>query len=542
MGVVSKQHRRLVFIGLCHTPKFTGLIKPCTRYQRFLRVLPYCCTQHIPLGPSMKSVLDPNSIQFRLTVGMVLASVVGIGGFTGWMNWRMRELLMESHKDNALLVADRLGDDTSLYKKTMASSEALAMAIDYREQPDVAIWVMDPDGQLLAQSSTLSMGSWQLDGFASKLMGVVHRQTPGINVIRLQDRHLITCVSPLTVDGQTIGSLYVVDDITKDHASLARITRTLALSSLLAIGVGAVVTSLYIRRAMRPICKMNRLAANVSADNLADTRLEFEGAPTEVQELAQTCNMMISRLSAAWDQQRRFVSDISHELRTPLTLVHGYLQSTLRRGDNLSDPQKEGLGIAADEADRTIRLLQDLLDLARADGGNLRYKIEREPLHAVVGEVLEMGQYTCDRIHSNLGSAEAQLVEAKVDSSRLKQVLINLIDNALKYSEADKPISVTVKSVTVKSVASKHGGVSPTFPWETRAHIEIKDHGRGIPLTDLTKIFEPFYRVDEDRSRATGGTGLGLSIVKTLVEGMNGTLKVQSKLGEGSVFTVSLPT
>ncbi len=465
----------------------------------------------------MKPVADPNSIQFRITVGVVLASVIGISGFTGWLNLRMRQILVDGHKENALMIADRLSQDADLYKESMAVKEALDMAIDYREQPDIAIWVTDSSGQVIAESDTLSMGSWQVNDFASELMEKVTGKS-GLEVFRLQDRHLVTCASPLKIDGELIGELYVADEITEDSQSLAQITRMLALSSMLAIGVGAIATSLYINRALRPIRKLNRLAANISADNLADTRLEFDRAPTEVQELAQTCNTMISRLSAAWDQQRRFVSDVSHELRTPLTLVHGYLQSTLRRGSNLSTPQKEGLEIAAAEADRTIKLLQDLLDLARADGGHLRFQVEREPLDDITQEVIEMCNYATGRIQSEL-----EPVIGLVDRSRLKQVLINLIDNALKYSTDGQPITVTLSAIG------------------NYAYIEVKDQGRGIPLCDLNKIFDPFYRVDEDRSRATGGTGLGLSIVKTLVEGMNGTLKVQSKLGEGSVFTVSLP-
>ncbi len=465
----------------------------------------------------MKSAVDPNSIQFRLTIGMVLVSILGIGGLTSWINWRMRQLLVESHKDNALMIADRLVQDVDLYGETMPITKAMAMAIDYREQPDVAIWVTSPQGEILAQSDTLSMGSWQVNGFAQGLLNRVKGDL-GLEVIRFRDRHLVTCSNPLEIDGQVMGDLYVVDDITEDQRMLSRITQTLALSSILVIGVGAIATALYTRQAMAPIRKMNRLAADISTDNLANTRLEFDRAPTEVQELAQACNMMLSRLSAAWDQQRRFVSDVSHELRTPLTLVHGYLQSTLRRSNNLSALQREGLEIAAVEADRTIRLLQDLLDLARADGGHLRFQIEREPLHVVVQEVLEMSQYVSDRIHADL-----EPVNAWVDRHRLKQVLINLIDNAMKYSADNTSIRVGLKKMG------------------DRACIEVRDRGRGIPLTDLTKIFDPFYRVDEDRSRVTGGTGLGLSIVKTLVEGMSGTLKVQSKLGEGSVFTVSLP-
>lgn len=485
---------------------------------------------HLTLGANslffMKSVIDPHSIQFRLTVGMVLASTLGISGLTGWVNFRMRQLLVENHKENARMVASRLGEDVDLYEKTTVVSQALAMAIDYREQPDVAIWVIADSGELVAASRTLSMGSWQVDGFADKLMTVVPQQNKGLDVINFQNRYLVTCSSPLSIQGQVIGTLYVVDDVTKDRESLTRITRTLALSSLLVIGVGAIATALYVNRAIRPIRKMNRLAADISAYNLADTRLEFDRAPTEVQQLAQTCNMMISRLSAAWDQQRQFVSDVSHELRTPLTLVHGYLQSTLRRSDNLTPPQKEGLEIAADEADRTIRLLQDLLDLARADGGHLRFQLESEPLHKILAEVLEMSQYVSESPKKKLSRrihADLQPVYALADRNRLKQVLINLIDNALKYSEDDKPIQVTLREL----------GDS--------AYIEVKDQGCGIPLADLNKIFEPFYRVDEARSRATGGTGLGLSIVKTLVEGMNGTLKVHSKLGKGSLFTVILP-
>lgn len=466
----------------------------------------------------MKPVLDPNSIQFRITMGVVLASAIGISGFTGWLNLRMRQILVAGHKDNALMIANRLELDAGFFRESMAVKEALDMAIDYREQPDLAIWVTDTGGKVIAKSGTLSMGSWKAKGFSGELMKQVTDKT-GMGVLRLQDRHLITSVSPLKVNEELVGELYVVDEITEDSRSLAQITRMLAFSSVLSIGVGAIATSLYINRAMRPIRKMNRLAGNICAENLADTRLEFDRAPTEVQELAQTYNTMISRLSAAWDQQRRFVSDISHELRTPLTLVHGYLQSTLRRSCNLSAPQKEGLEIAAAEADRTIQLLQELLDLARADSGHFQFQIERESLDDITREVIEMCRYATGRIHSKL-----EPVTALVDRNRLKQVLINLIDNALKYSIASEPITVTLKKMG------------------NQAYIEVKDIGRGIPAGDLNKIFDPFYRVDEDRSRATGGTGLGLSIVKTLVEGMNGTLKVQSKLGEGSVFTVSLPT
>jgi signal transduction histidine kinase len=462
---------------------------------------------------------DPASIQFRLTTGIVMASVIGIGGITGWTTLRMQKILVAGHKQNVVNIAERFGQDVDLMEDMMPSREALQRVINYRSTADLAIWIRSPSGEILAQSDTLSMGSWQKDGFAQELITSLQPET-NLVIENRHNRHLVICVSPLKVGDYLLGDLFVVDDITQNQKSFNEVTRTLALSSILVISLAAITIALYVRRSLKPIRTMNQLAATVSVENLASTHLALDRAPTEVRELAKACNLMLSRLSDAWDQQRRFVSDVSHELRTPLTLVHGYLQSTLRRSQNLTEPQLEGLQIAASEAERTIRLLQDLLDLARADGGHLRFNLERLSLKEAVLETIEMCRYSSDRVTADI---QAPYLEARADRHRLKQILINLIDNAVKYSEPNQP--VTVRLVQEGEWAS----------------IQICDRGRGIPMADLNKIFEPFYRVDEDRSRSTGGTGLGLSIVKTLVEGMQGKLKVQSKLGEGSIFTVSLP-
>ena len=431
----------------------------------------------------------------------------------------MQQILIKGHKDNALEIANRFGQDVAWMDETLPSSMALEKVINYRSTADTAIWIRSPEGALIAQSDTLEMGSWQKDGFAEEVLELP--PTKKLDSVTIQNRELIVCISPLEVNGNLIGDLFVIDDITQNQASFAAVTRDLTLASIFVIGLSTLVIAIYVRQSIKPVCKMNELAANVTPDNLADTHLEFDRAPTEVRDLAQAFNMMLGRLSAAWEQQRRFVSDVSHELRTPLTLVHGYLQSTLRRGNTLTEPQREGLEIAASEAERTIRMLQDLLDLARADGGHMRFHIERVPLKDLIVETVDMCLYPSDRVKVDIQAAG---FDARADRNRLKQVLINLIDNAVKYSEED----------TVVTVRLKQEG-----EW---AVIQICDRGRGIPTTDITQIFEPFYRVDEDRCRATGGTGLGLSIVKTLVEGMRGKIKVQSKPGNGSIFTVSLPT
>ncbi len=461
---------------------------------------------------------DPGCIQFRLTAGMVLASILGFGGMTAWSNFRMQQILIKGHKDNALEIAERFDQDVEWMDETMPSTMALEKVINYRSTADTAIWIRSPEGGLIAQSDTLEMGSWQKDGLAETVLELPAKTR--LESINIQGRQLIVCISPLEVGGNVLGDLFIIDDITQNQRSFAAVNRDLTLASIFVIGLSAIVIAIYVRQSIKPVCKMNELAANISPDNLADAHLEFDRAPTEVRDLAQAFNMMLSRLSAAWEQQRRFVSDVSHELRTPLTLVHGYLQSTLRRCNTLTEPQREGLEIAAAEADRTIRLLQDLLDLARADGGHMRFHIERVPLKEMVLDTVESG-YPSSRVKVDV---ESSGIDARADRNRLKQVLINLIDNAIKYSEDNTVVTVRLKQVG---------------EW---AIIQICDRGRGIPMADITQIFEPFYRVDEDRSRVTGGTGLGLSIVKTLVEGMRGKIKVQSNPGEGSIFTVSLPS
>ena len=296
--------------------------------------------------------------------------------------------------------------------------------------------------------------------------------------------------------------------------------RSLGIASALAIIAITSVSAFYIKRSLQPLRQLSQMTEVIDASDLPEAQLHLERAPSEVKELAQTFNMMLSRLSQSWEQERQFVSNVSHELRTPLTIVHGYLQSVLRRQNNLTEIQREALETAASSAEHTIRLLQDLLDLARADSGHLHFRMADCVLNDLIEEVVVMAQKYSDRIITI--ESHIYPIEAKADYNRLKQVLLNLIDNAIKYSESGTPVIVKL------------------YQLHSQAIIEVCDRGYGIPLQHQSRIFERFYRVDEARSHTTGGSGLGLSIVKTLVDGMGGSVSVRSKLGEGSVFTISL--
>lgn len=460
---------------------------------------------------------DPYSLQFRLTAGVVAFSVLGLGSVALWTSWKMQQILIDSHKQTVQDIAERFPQDVELYSKMMSVQSGLQMVINNRTTPKLFLWVSRPNGTIAAQSTSLS----QQNSTATALLSLSGRLLKP-QVYQVSGHYLVLCSAPLNVRGTTLGKLYVAQDITRDQTMFIDLVRSLSIATMLSILVLMLVIAIYVRRSLQPLRQISQIAGKISAEDLAEARLHLEQAPSEVKELTQTLNMTLSRLSAAWEQQRQFVSNVSHELRTPLTLVDGYLQSLLRRGVNLTEVQREALEVASDEAKRTIRLLQDLLNLARADSGHLYFHFESFVLNDLVAEVVGMAEQFSNRtIAIETGKFP---IEVEADRDSLKQVLINLIDNAMKYSEPNTMISVKIEQSADQAI------------------VQVCDQGFGIPLQQQTRIFERFYRVDEARTRLTGGSGLGLAIVKTLVEGMGGSVTVRSRPGEGSIFTVTLPS
>jgi signal transduction histidine kinase len=465
--------------------------------------------------------IDPGSLQTRLTAGVVLTSLVGVGTVTAWMSWRMQRIVLDSHRQRTALVADRLQEDVRYYSTTMPPQEALIKVIDYRATGDLAIWVDGAGGDRLAESETLTMGSWQTAGVSEAL---VNTPIPmGTEIMPMANWQLVVCAEPLELAGLPAATLYIANDITADYQGLQRVVRMLLLTSLGLISLLAAAFALYIRRALSPIRQLNRLAGQVTADTL-DQPLSIEAAPTELQELVRTYNLMLARLAKAWGQQKRLVNDVSHELRTPLSLVQGYLESTLRRGQNLTVAQREGLEIAAAEADRTTRLLSEILDLARLSNGQGKLYLELTDLSDIIREAVATAtQSQADAPQAQIAVVAPDSVVAQVDRQKLLTILVELIDNALRYGSSHQPVRVSLSS---------------QGSWAT---VQVQDHGPGIPAQCQGDIFDPFYRLDEARSRLSGGTGLGLTLVRSLVEAMGGSVTVESQTNQGSRFTLHIP-
>ncbi|HJN35339.1 MAG TPA: ATP-binding protein [Prochlorococcaceae cyanobacterium Fu_MAG_50] len=281
--------------------------------------------------------------------------------------------------------------------------------------------------------------------------------------------------------------------------------------------------SWLVKRIVKPLRQLSEMTENITAKTLQTSSIKLKNAPTEVAQLANTYRELLERLSQSWDQQRQFVSAVSHELRTPLTIIKGYLHRTLRRGDNLREEQIKGLRTAEEESTRVKNLLDDLLDLSRSDSGRLNFSNQALRLSDLLQQAVEIASSNIKRplrleLPQDLG---ARHMLCRADPDRLRQILLDLIENADKYSPPGRPVTLRL-----------------TYQQEMM-QIEVEDHGIGIPEAETEKIFNRFFRASN--SPPNGGSGLGLSVVKLLVEGMGGTITVNSKLDQGSCFTIRLP-
>jgi heavy metal sensor kinase len=277
------------------------------------------------------------------------------------------------------------------------------------------------------------------------------------------------------------------------------------------------------RRALAPVDQLTRTARTITGSSLGN-RLKQLHTGDELERLSDTLNEMLDRLEAAFRRVTEFTADASHELRTPISLIRTEAELALRRS---RDPEeyRAALEHILSETDRTAQLLEQLLELARADSG--RAVLAMGPLD-LRGVIQQAGQAWGDVIHARGMSfhaeTAAEAVMVRGDDSSLRRLLDILLDNALKYSNQPGHIRLTLVHTA------------------DRATIAVEDSGVGIPIEEQEKIFERFYRVDKARGRWPSGSGLGLSIARWIVQEHGGTIRVHSIVGEGSVFEVVLPS
>ncbi len=298
------------------------------------------------------------------------------------------------------------------------------------------------------------------------------------------------------------------------------LTFALGLPLIVALAIGG--GYLLMRRALHPVDEIRQKAAQITSRNLGE-RLPVVHTGDELERLAVDLNRMIERLETSFHQVNRFSADASHELRTPLTVLQGELESMARSSSNLPIEIRDTIGSALEETQRLAKIVENLLAISRLEAGEARKQLERLDFAELARSTADQMRLLAEEKNIHLDCNGAEHVEVDADPARLKQVVVNLLDNAIKYTPEKGRVSISV----VKQ--------------DSRAVLEVEDNGIGISTDDLPHVFERFYRADKARSRQMGGTGLGLSIVRSICLAHGGRVTVNSTEGRGSLFRVELP-
>jgi heavy metal sensor kinase len=314
--------------------------------------------------------------------------------------------------------------------------------------------------------------------------------------------------------------LLAVESLDSIQSELAVVRRVLYLALPLVVLIAGIGGFFLATRNLAPVGWMAEQARSITDKNL-NSRLDIGTANAELTVLADSFNELLSRLDQSFESMRRFVADASHELRTPIAVIRGEADVALDH-DRGAEEYKESLSIIQDEARRLTSLIDDLLNLARADAGHVNLRVEEFYLNDLLAECCRSVQAKSSAQHIDLECHCPEDVTFRGDQELLRRMVLNLLENAVRH---------TADGGKIQARLDETGG---------NLRIQVADTGDGISADAAPHVFERFYRGDLARSRQNGGFGLGLSIVKWIAESHNGTVQLSSQPGIGSTFTVLL--
>jgi two-component system OmpR family sensor kinase len=392
----------------------------------------------------------------------------------------------------------------------------------------VQVWDPENDMRLVGASSNLRNYALPLDADALRVGATVQFDNNDAAPSLFTDV-LIGDGGPwrvLTQPFDVWGKRIVIQSAT----SLATVNQ--ALNGLLAVVLVGLACSMVgsvaigwglSNRALQPIKAITRAAERIASTDDLGTRLKWNGPMDELGRLTSVFNRMMDRIDHLFGVQRRFVADVSHELRTPLTAIRGHLELIHRYGMDA-----ESLEAVEAEVERMSRLVSDLLLLAKADYGGLALTMEPLDLDTIISEVYREARVLSKDRDLRITIHDYEPVRINGDADRLKQVFLNLVSNAIKFTPDGGEIIINLRKTL------------------TTAVVEVQDTGIGIAPEDLQHIFNRFYQAERSRARGRGagqgeGVGLGLSIAQWIVEAHHGQIAVESEVGVGTTFSVIIP-
>jgi two-component system, OmpR family, sensor histidine kinase ArlS len=332
-----------------------------------------------------------------------------------------------------------------------------------------------------------------------------------------QHESYIASLSPIKVNGKITGYVYMFQTTQKIKELISGLNHHFMLAGMLSLIFIVFIIIFLTRYVTQPVIEMSKATKRISKGDFSVSLPKL--ANDEIGELGESIQILARDLEILKKDRNEFLASISHELRTPLTYIKGYAEIA-RRPETAINDRDRYLGIIFEEAVKLSKLVIELFNLAKMDENN--FSIKKEAV-----QMLPYLQSITEKVSPALKESTMDLVlncpndlYADIDPIRFEQVILNLLENARKYSEPSTSIHIDVSQV------------------QEKARIKIQDQGKGIPAKDLPRIFERFYRVDKSRARALGGSGLGLSIVKQLVEAHGGVITVKSEPNVGTTFEI----
>jgi heavy metal sensor kinase len=381
--------------------------------------------------------------------------------------------------------------------------------------PNHFVEVIDNTGRPIAWSKNLSANVYSIPSLNLEQAQAQNSSVATIDGLRV-------AVVPLS-SNQNIGFAAVAEPLNVIEDGMRQLRRDFFAGVPLVLILASAGGYFLARKSLAPIASMNSQTQRISAENLSQ-RLDVTSPRDELGRLATTINDLLARLESSFKEQQRFIADASHELRTPLAVLRGETEVALAKR-RTADEYQQSLSLIQEEAEQLSRIVEDLFILARQPiDAPARLMKERVSLNETVKDCARAAQVLATRKGVRLTTeSNSAAIDLNGDKELITRMILNLLDNAVKYTPAGGEISLAL---------TRHNG---------NAEIVVRDTGIGIAEADRQRVFDRFYRVDKARSRALGGAGLGLSIVRWIVEVHGGDIHVNSAPGRGSTFTVDLP-
>jgi heavy metal sensor kinase len=460
------------------------------------------------------------SIRFRLTMWYVVILGIILCSFSGFLYFTLSRSLHQYMDAKIKSIAEFVASSySSPYAKYGLNLDRIIEDATGRTPTGKFIQVLDKKGRIGLKSG--SLGRFQLpitlEALRNASKGRVTfetNRTIGTSPIRI--------VTMPIIEGRRITNIVQVASSLEDvERALKTLFLILSITIPSALAVASVGGNFLANRALRPVKEVTNTARAITSHNL-NKRIRIEKVKDEIGHLAETFNDMISRLDQSFRNIRQFSADASHELKTPLTVLKGEIEVALRRARTAEEYRKI-LSSNLEEINNMTKIVDDLLLLSRADTGEVALTKTRVNLSEFLTEMQIQAQVLATSKSIDVYFHNNQSVSAQVDPLRLKSMMLNLIENGIKYSVPGGRIDITLEKE------------------DSFAIITVSDQGIGIPQEALPHIYDRFFRVDKARSRKEGGSGLGLSICKWIAEAHNGSISARSELGRGSDFIVRIP-